>query len=250
MALDDRYKLGIPARGDAREAILNGDYSGRHIHPIYIDLAHLYGCRLSGRRIFDNDQKALDAKYKNQLIATLRNLKMDCGLFNYANIHLIVGMYFFMTSEMVRAMDSIKKAAIAIGHYNPSPTGPVPRGSLASGYLEFQADVQEPFTPMAHIVIFRSLLQIHLLEKKNRQIKVSVLGKISVCILPIAGPYLMLSCAYHGSQEHYTEMVLKVLMDPDVGGERWLEHCKRFEDNLRVRLHFLFSGQLLVLNLV
>ena len=123
-------------------------------------------------------------------------MRVERDVFNYANIHLIVGTYFFMTSEVKIATIYIEKAVETIETHPQHFLWPTKSEPWVPGYLESSVDVQEHLFLMANIVIFQSLLQIHLLEKKSSTIENDVLKNISVRVLLVADLHLILLSTY------------------------------------------------------
>ena len=109
-------------------------------------------------------------------------------VFNYAQVHLVVGVYFLVSSEVTTATRYIKHAANTIershGPFLPTLGGE----SQTSAPLEPSEEVQERFALIAHIVNCRSLLQIHVLEKRTKTVHADVLSDLPVRIALMVDP--------------------------------------------------------------
>lgn len=175
------YKLGILGNCTKEQAIILGDRSGTFVHPIYIDFAQLYGCRTY--RLISNDRSliSLEAELYRQLMTALSEMDL-CDAFNCAQAHLIVGVYFLVSSEVTTATRCIKHAASIIER-NPGAFLPPPDGaSQTSAPLEISEEVQERFALAAHIVTCRALLRIHVLEKKIKTVHADVLSEVPATV--------------------------------------------------------------------
>lgn len=110
-------------------------------------------------------------------------------LFNCAQTHLIVGAYFLVSSEIATATQYIKRVATIVEH-NPNSFLPLldhaPQGSDSIGPPE---EVEERFAFAAHIVNCRSLLRIHVLEKKIKTVHADVLNDLPVRPAPRSTPF-------------------------------------------------------------
>lgn len=117
-------------------------------------------------------------------------------VFNYAQVHLIVGVHFLVSSEVTTATRYIKRVANMIEH-SPNAFLPPPNGeSQTQTPLEPSEEVQERFALIAHIVDCRSLLQIHVLEKRAKTVHADVLNDLPVRIVLTTDPHHVLSCTY------------------------------------------------------
>ena len=102
--------------------------------------------------------------------------------FNCVQVHLIVGVYFLVSSEVTTATRYIKQVASIIER---SPSAFLPPLNGASGTIasmELSDEVQERFALIAHIVNCRSLLRIHVLEKKTKTVHTDVMNELPVRI--------------------------------------------------------------------
>lgn len=102
--------------------------------------------------------------------------------FNCVQVHLIVGVYFLVSSEVTTATRYIKQVASIIER---SPSAFLPPLNGASGTIasmEPSDEVQERFALIAHIVNCRSLLRIHVLEKKTKTVHTDVMNELPVRI--------------------------------------------------------------------
>jgi hypothetical protein len=116
-------------------------------------------------------------------------------VFNYAQVHLIVGVYFLVSSEVTTATRYIKNVASLIERSPGAFLPPLDGESRFTTSLEPSEEVQERFVLIAHIVNCRSLLQIHVLEKKTKTVHADVLNDLPVRAI-ITDPPPALSCAY------------------------------------------------------
>lgn len=102
-------------------------------------------------------------------------------VFNRAQAHLIVGANFLTSSEVAPATRYIKSAADIIerspGNFLPSLNdAPQPPATL-----EPPEETEERFALIAHIVNCRSLLRIHVLERRIKTVHADVLNDLPVC---------------------------------------------------------------------
>jgi hypothetical protein len=117
--------------------------------------------------------------------------EMDvCDMFYCAQIHLIVGVYFLISSEITTATRYIKHAVEIIERSPDSFLPPLDDTSQTATPLgtSEEVQVQERFALMAHIVNCRSLLRIHVLEKKIKTVHADVLNDLPVRIILIDVP--------------------------------------------------------------
>lgn len=117
--------------------------------------------------------------------------------FNYAQVHLIVGVYFLVSSEVTTATRYIKHVASIIERNPGTFLPPLDCESRTSTPLEPSEEVQERFALVAHIVNCRSLLQIHVLEKKTKTVHADVLSDLPVRIIPTTDPHRVSLCTHH-----------------------------------------------------
>ncbi|KAF9790916.1 hypothetical protein BJ322DRAFT_416774 [Thelephora terrestris] len=157
-----QYKLGILGNCTKEQAIILGDRSGTFVHPIYIDFAQLYGCR-TYRLISEMDV---------------------CDMFYCAQIYLIVGVYFLISSEITTATRYIKHAVEIIERSPDSFLPPFDDTSQTATPLgtSEEVQVQERFALVAHIVNCRSLLRIHVLERKIKTVHADVLNDLPATV--------------------------------------------------------------------
>lgn len=117
-------------------------------------------------------------------------------VFNYAQVHLIVGVYFLVSSEITTATRYIKQVASVIerspGAFLPNLDGE----SRTTTSVEPSEEVQERFALIAHIVNCRSLLQIHVLEKKIKTVHADVLNDLPVRIVLMTDLHPASLCTY------------------------------------------------------
>lgn len=161
------------------QAIILGDRSGTFVHPVYIDFAQLYGCRTY--RIISGDRSliGLEVELCRQLMNALAEMDVR-DVFNCAQAHLIVGANFLVSSEVATATRYIKHVA-SIMERRPIDFLPSPNGaSQTSAPLEPSEEVQERFALIAHIVNCRSLLRVHVLEKKIKTVHADVINDLPV----------------------------------------------------------------------
>ena len=105
------------------------------------------------------------------------------NVLNYVQAHLIVGANFLVSSEVPTAVQYIRCVAIHIEH-NPGDLLPLTSGaSQTSAPLEPSEEAQERFALIAHIVNCRSLLRIHVLEKKIKTVHADVISDLPVRIV-------------------------------------------------------------------
>ena len=108
--------------------------------------------------------------------------------FDCAQVHLTVGVYFLISSEITTATRYIKHA-VGIIERSPSSFLPPPNDeSQTSTPLGTSEEVQERFALIAHIVNCRSLLRIHVLEKKIKTVHADVLNDLPVRIARMRVP--------------------------------------------------------------
>ena len=105
--------------------------------------------------------------------------------FNYAQAHLIVGVDLLMSSEVTTATRYIKSAANIIERSPGDFLQHLNDESQPSTTLVPSVEVEERFALIAHIVDFRSLLRIHVLEKKIKTVHADVLNDLPVCGIPM-----------------------------------------------------------------
>ena len=164
------------------QAIILGDRSGTFVHPVYIDFAQLYGCRTY--RLISGDQSlaGLERELGKQLMSALSEMDVS-NVFDCARAHLIVGANFLVSSEINIATRYIRYVANLIER-SPSDFLPPPNGaSRTSSPLELSEEVQERFALIAHIVNCRSLVRIHVLEKRIKTVLADVIGDLPVRIV-------------------------------------------------------------------
>lgn len=190
-----QYKLGILGSCAREQAIILGDRSGTFVHPVYIDFAQLYGCRTYRLISGDRSLIGLEAELGRQLMTALTEMDV-ADAFNYAQVHLIVGVYFLVSSEVTTATRYIRHVASIIERGPAAFLPPVACESQTSAPSEPSEEVQERFALIAHIVNCRSLLQIHVLEKKTKTVHADVLNDLPVRIVPITDLHPALLCAY------------------------------------------------------
>jgi hypothetical protein len=107
------------------------------------------------------------------------------NVLNYVQAHLIVGANFLVSSEVPTAVQYIRCVAIHIER-NPGELLPLTNGaSQTSVPLEPSEEAQERFALIAHIVNCRSLLRIHVLEKKIKTVHADVISDLPVRIVQI-----------------------------------------------------------------
>jgi hypothetical protein len=181
-----QYKLGILGNCTKEQAIILGDRSGTFVHPIYIDFAQLYGCRTYRLISGDRSLVALEAELGKQLMTALSEMDV-CDIFYCAQIYLIVGVYFLISSEITTATRYIKHAVEIIERSPDSFLPPFDDASQTATPLgtSEEVQVQERFALVAHIVNCRSLLRIHVLEKKIKTVHADVLNDLPVRIILI-----------------------------------------------------------------
>jgi len=107
----------------------------------------------------------------------------DRDVFNCAQAHLIVGANFLVSSEVTTATRYIKYAASIIERSPGDFIPPLNSASQSSTPLEPSEEVQERFALIAHIVNCRSLLRIHVLEKKIKTVHADVMNDLPVRIV-------------------------------------------------------------------
>lgn len=105
--------------------------------------------------------------------------------FNYAQAHLIVGVYLVLTTKVAAATQYIGQATSMIERTPHVFLPSLDRVSPTPTTLGPSEDVQQRFSLIASVVNYRSLFRIHLLEKENKAKPTDVLNGISVCIDPI-----------------------------------------------------------------
>lgn len=108
-------------------------------------------------------------------------------VFNYAQAHLIVGVYFLVSSKVATATKYIKHVATVVESSSGAFLPPLDCASQTLAPLEPSEEVQERFAFIAHIVNCRSLLQIHVLEKKTKTVHSDVLNDLPVRIVLMTG---------------------------------------------------------------
>ena len=175
------YKLGMLGNCSKEQAIILGDRSGTFVHPAYIDFANLYGCRTY--RLISGDQSliGLETELVRQLTKALSDMDVR-DVFNCVQAHLIVGANFLVSSETSVATKSIKYVASTIERSPRDFLPPINDASPNSTPLEPSDEVQERFALIAHIVNCRSLLRIHVLEKKTKTVHSDVITDLPVRI--------------------------------------------------------------------
>jgi hypothetical protein len=117
-------------------------------------------------------------------------------VFNYAQVHLIVGVYFLVSSEITTATKYIKHVASLVERSPGVFLPPLDSESRTSTSLDPSEEVQERFVFIAHIVNCRSLLQIHVLEKKTKTVHADVLNDLPVRTILMTDPHLASLCVY------------------------------------------------------
>ena len=190
-----QYKLGILGSCAREQAIILGDRSGTFVHPIYIDFAQLYGCRTYRLISGDRSLIGLEAEFGRQLMTALAEMDVR-DVFNYAQVHLIIGVYFLVSSEITTATRYIKQVASLIERSPGVFLPPLDSKSGTSVSLDPSEEIQERFVFIAHIVHCRSLLQIHVLEKKTKTVHADVLNDLPVRTIIMTDSYLVSSCVY------------------------------------------------------
>ena len=187
--------LGNCAR---EQAIILGDRSGTFVHPVYIDFAQLYGCRTY--RLISGDQSliGLETDLVRQLTKALSDMNVR-DVFNCVQAHLIVGANFLVSSETNVATRSIKYVASTIERSPSDFLPPINDTSPTSTPLEPSEEVQERFALIAQIVNCRSLLRIHVLEKKTKTVHSDVITDLPVRITLIPIPLHLLTPRFAGS---------------------------------------------------
>ncbi|KAF9649873.1 hypothetical protein BDM02DRAFT_3113128 [Thelephora ganbajun] len=172
-----QYKLGILGNCAKEQAIILGDRSGTFVHPVYIDFAQLYGCRTYRLISGDRSLIGLETELGRQLMNALSEVDVH-DVFNCAQAHLIVGVYFLVSSEVTIATRYIKHVASIIQRSPSDFFTPLSSASQGSTSLEPSEEVQERFALIAHIVNCRSLLRIHVLEKKIKTVHTDVMNDL------------------------------------------------------------------------
>ena len=189
------------------QAIILGDRSGTFVHPVYIDFAQLYGCRTY--RLISGDQSliGLETELVRQLTKALSDMDIR-DVFKCVQAHLIVGANFLVSSETSVATRSIKYVASTIERSPGDFLPPINDGSPTSTPLELSEEVQERFALIAQIVNCRSLLRIHVLEKKTKTVHSDVITD-----LPVRPARIHISSFYllPGSQAPVAYAILNVL---------------------------------------
>lgn len=190
------------------QAIILGDRSGTFVHPVYIDFAQLYGCRTYRLISGDRSLISVETELGKQLTDALSKMD-DRDVFNCAQAHLIVGANFLVSSEVAAATRYIKYVANIIEGSPSEFLPPLNDTSRPSTTLEPPEEVEERFALIAHIVNCRSLLRIHVLEKKIKTVHADVVNDLPVRIV------LLRISIYHiltpGSQAPVAQGVLEVL---------------------------------------
>lgn len=179
--------MGILGNCAKEQAIILGDRSGTFVHPVYVDFAQLYGCRTY--RLISGDQSliGLEMELGRQLVNALSEMDVS-DVFNRAQAHLIVGANFLVSSEVAAAAQYIKSAANTIEHSPGDFLPPLDDAPQPSTTLEPSEEVEERFALIAHIVNCRSLLRIHVLEKKIKTVHADVLNDLPVRAVPFRIP--------------------------------------------------------------
>jgi hypothetical protein len=166
------------------QAIILGDRSGTFVHPVYIDFAQLYGCRTYRLISGDRSLIGLEIEFDRQLMNALSEMDVS-NVFNCTQAHLIVGANFLVSSQVTTAVRYIRYVASIIerspGDLLPFLNG----GPQTSTLLEPSEEVQERFALIAHIVNCRSLLRIHVLEKKIKTVHADIISDLPVRIVLI-----------------------------------------------------------------
>jgi len=173
------YKLGVLGNCAKEQAIILGDRSGTFVHPVYIDFAQLYGCRTY--RLISGDQSliGLETELCRRLVDALSEMDVR-DAFNYAQAHLIVGTSFLTSFEITAATRYIKCVANIVERSPGDFLPPLNDPSEPSTTLEPSEEVEERFALIAHIVTIRSLLRIHVLEKRIKTVHAEVLNDLPV----------------------------------------------------------------------
>ena len=173
------YKLGILGNTAKQQAIILGDRSGTFVHPVYIDFAQVYGCRTYRLISGDRSLIGLETELSRQMMDAMAGMDIH-DAFNYAQAHLIVGVDLLISSEVTTATRYIKSAANIIERTPGDFLRHLNDESQPSTTLGPSVEVEERFALIAHIVDFRSLLRIHVLEKKIKTVHADVLNDLPV----------------------------------------------------------------------
>lgn len=104
-------------------------------------------------------------------------------VFNRTQAHLIVGTNFLLSSEVATATRYIKSVANIIEHSPGDFLPPLNDASPPSTTLEPSEEIEERFALIAHIVNCRSLLRIHVLEKRIKTVHADVLNELPVRVV-------------------------------------------------------------------
>ena len=181
------------------QAIILGDRSGTFVHPVYIDFAELYGCRTYRLLSGDRSLVGLERELGKQLMNALSEMDVRSA-FDYAQAHMIVGANFLVSSEVTTATRYIKHVASIIERSPDDflpPLNDVPR---SSNPLEPSKEAEERFALIAHIVNCRSLLRIHVLEKKIKTVHADVINDLPVRMVLIHIPLHLPTPCFLGSR--------------------------------------------------
>lgn len=217
------------------QAIILGDRSGTFVHPVYIDFAQLYGCRTYRLISGDRSLVGLETELGRQLVDTLSEMDAH-DTFNYAQAHLIVGASFLTSFEVTAATRYIKDVANIVERSPGDFLPPLNDPSQPSTTLEPSGEVEERFALIAHIVNTRSVLRIHVLEKRIKTVHAEVLNDLPVRVV--------LACIqiHHvltpGSQAPVAQGVLEVLNGAPNGSLASLDSYFSVEFWVRMPLFF------------
>lgn len=188
-------KLGILVNCAKEMAITSGDRSGTFVHPVYIDFAQFYGCHTYRLVSSDWSLSDLELELEKRLRTALSEMDLR-GVFDYAQAHLIIGLYLVF-SEVTTATKYIKHATSIIEH-NPHTFLPsLDNGPPPATPLEPSEEVQQRFALIAHLVNCRSLLRIHASEKTTKAVPGDVLNNLPVRTTSIrTSPHLSQSAGF------------------------------------------------------
>jgi hypothetical protein len=107
--------------------------------------------------------------------------EMDVSdVFNRAQAHLIVGANFLVSSEVAVATRYIKSVANIIEHSPGDFLPPLNDAPQPPTTMEPSEEIDERFALIAHIVNCRSLLRIHVLERRIKTVHADVLSDLPV----------------------------------------------------------------------
>ena len=164
------------------QAIILGDRSGTFVHPVYIDFAQLYGCRTY--RLISGDQSliSVETELGRRLADALSEMDVR-DAFNCVQAHLIVATSFLASSEAPAATRYVKYVASIIERSPGDFLPPLNDESQPSAALGPSEEVEERFALIAQIVDCRSLLRIHVLEKKIKTVHADVLNDLPVRVV-------------------------------------------------------------------